>query len=156
MTVCLTVCLRNKTTKSRVKIIAQCKAFALYQEEHSQMCSSKELLEKHHNSRFLQTLKVDETRLGSRCTPTSISLFVYTYMSRSMVWVGRGWGHLLFLPHLVDFLIWSLMLSSSSSPSERVKWFLTEKSMTALFLSTQQVWLVFTWHRRTKLGFYPI
>ena len=35
----------GRSAQSRVKIIAQCKAFALYQEEHSQGCSSEEMPE---------------------------------------------------------------------------------------------------------------
>ena len=35
----------DRSDQSRVKIMEQCKAFALYQEEHSHGCSSKELPE---------------------------------------------------------------------------------------------------------------
>ena len=35
----------TRVAQSRVKIIAQCEAFDLYQEEHSQVCSSEELPE---------------------------------------------------------------------------------------------------------------
>ena len=35
----------GRSAQSWVKIIARCKAYALYQEEHSQGCSSEELPE---------------------------------------------------------------------------------------------------------------
>ena len=35
----------GRSAQSMVKITAQCKAFALYQKEHSQSCSSEELPE---------------------------------------------------------------------------------------------------------------
>ena len=119
----------SRSTQSGVKIIRQCKAFALYQEELKVTaraggdCNYAMLVIQdlgldllkiptvRQNKGFIiptfcrpsADFEVVEDRLGSRYTPTSIRLFVNTQMTRSIALTPRYLTHLAPIPHRIQF-----------------------------------------------------